>query len=111
MDPQPTTLHVAEWDGYGFRQPAERPPTVLALPHRSYRVRTATVDELLRLLAVGTDTGAWPPLVPNLVWDEGRWCVAAEVDCMSTYVGTALEPDLDAAGLEWAEVTPHDRVA
>lgn len=58
------------------------------------------------------DEEGWPRLVPNLVWAEERWCIAADIDCMSTYIGSDVPlPDLDALGVEWVAVQAAHRVS
>ena len=111
LQPQGASVWIGEWDGYGFRTPDQQAPH-LTLNRRGYRVRAAARDEALSLMT-SHDAEGWPTLVPNLVWAaDGGWCVGADVDCMSTYVGTSLPlPDLDALGLEWVPVGPGDRIS
>lgn len=111
LQPRAALLWLGEWDGYGFRAPDQRVPH-LTLDRRGYRVRAAPRDDALRLMT-SHDAEGWPALVPNLVWtDDGGWCVGADVDCMSTYVGTSLPlPDLAEQGLEWVPVAAGDRIS
>jgi hypothetical protein len=109
--PETARVWIGEWDGYGFRTP-NKLATHVTLNKRGYRVSGHVRNEALHLMA-SVDADGWPRLVPNLVWAaDGGWCVGADVDCMSTYVGASLLlPDLDALGLEWVPVAAGDRVA
>jgi hypothetical protein len=90
------------WEGYGN---IEAPPTAgrLEMPNRSMLLFRGPIDAWL--------AGAADPVSqsPSLWWPEDRtWCVATDVDLMTTYVGATVEcidAVLVAPGLEAAPVT------
>jgi hypothetical protein len=102
-------VDVAEWDGWGFdREPMtlDEPLTVAGRGYRQQRLPAATAAQLAR----STDTQGWPLLAPNLVWTD-RWCLAADIDCMSTYVGTAGPQPALRTDLEVVPVSAEARVS
>lgn len=107
----PRRCWFAVWDGFGdLAVPAEGPPS-FAVPQRRLLLLGGTVR------AVGTSSlsmaGGWR--TPNLWWPEDRaWCVATEVDLMTTYVGgshACVRQLLDDPWLEAAAVEPSDGIA
>jgi hypothetical protein len=79
----------------------------LRLHNRTYAVWSMPLVEVLERLTADDE---WPSLVANLVWVPGEWCVAADIDCMSTYVGTERLPHLDAQFEVWP-VPPDARAS
>ncbi len=103
-------VDVAEWDGYEPRPRDQGSEGVLTVHSRGYRHRRLAVADLADLVSDVGD-GA-PQLVANMVWRPGHWFVTADIDCMSTYLGSSLAPaDLLTPGLERVEVGPADPVS
>jgi len=96
------------WEGWGCEEIQEIPAPMFEIPHRRMLLWTGPVT------AIATSLGGQSA---NLWWPGDRaWCVATEIDFMSTYVGGARaciealvsHPDLEAAvvaptdGITWA---------
>lgn len=111
LAPGARMVDVAAWDGYGFGDAGAADRPFIRVHSRSYRQRALPAVEAADLFRSNDEAG-WPRLVPNLVWRRDEWCLSADIDCMSTYLGTSNPPpDLDELGLEWVRVKPQDRVA
>ncbi len=57
------------------------------------------------------DREGWPLLVPNLVWLPREWQIAADVDCMSTYIGSSVPFALDPDDFEMVTFSPDDPIS
>ncbi len=87
------------WQGWGD---AGLPRSVLALPNREYLLIRGPVElAAANLAAEPAEQSA------NLWWPDDRaWCVATDVDLMSTYVGGSAACLADLAALDGLEVLP-----
>lgn len=96
----PQRCWFCSWTGFGGT--TERGAEVV-LPGREYFLSSGSIDE--------TTSFENPP---NLWWPEDRaWCVASEIDLLTTYLGGSHEcihALLDADGLEVFAVSAEDRV-
>jgi hypothetical protein len=107
----PQRCWCAVWDGYGGLVPAaERAPS-FEIPQRRMLLLASPVR------AVGTSSLQVGPCwqSPNLWWPDDRaWCVATEIDLMTTYVGGShgcVRAVLGHPAFEAAAVQPSDGVA
>jgi hypothetical protein len=100
----PDTCWYAVWEGFGG----------VSVPEEAARfdIPARTMFLLRGSVATIADAPAldgWEQR-PSLWWPDDRaWCVATEIDFMTTYVGgsaTAMAALLSLPGLEIAEVTP-----
>ena len=96
------------WDGYGFVASGDRVPRLPA-PGRSYLLLRGEVG----LAAANLAPEPWEQSA-NLWWPaDRRWCVATDVDLMSTYVGGSVrlvDQLLTGPGLEAWPAEPEDPV-
>jgi len=99
----------AVWEGYGALGLAAVAKTV-AMPSREMLLLTGPLSKAAR---VSMEEGAWEQS-PSLWWPGDRaWCVATDVDLMTTYVGgsrACIDAALAAPGLEVWEVRDNQRV-
>jgi hypothetical protein len=96
----------AVWEGYGALALSQVARTV-AMPQREMQLLTGPLSQAARV----SMEDATLEQSPSLWWPADRaWCVATDVDLMSTYVGgsrACIDAVLAAPGLEVWEV--HDR--
>ncbi|WP_432486128.1 hypothetical protein [Kineococcus esterisolvens] len=99
----------AVWEGYGCLALAPVAQTVL-MPQREMLLLTGPLSQAGW---VSMETDPWEQS-PSLWWPADRaWCVATDVDLMSTYVGgsrACIEAVLAAPGLEAWEVSQRQGV-
>ena len=83
----PSTCWFGVWEGYGDAPAVTRTVPLIAMPQRRM--------VLLRgpLSAAGSAFSGWGwPDSASLWWPDDRtWCVATDIDLMSTYVGASAE--------------------
>ena len=105
----PGRCWFAVWDGWGALEPGVTEAPAFEIPHRRLFLLTGPSTAVRQSL----ETPPWWQS-PTLWWPDDRaWCVATEVDLMSTYVGgtraciaeLARHPDLEAV-----EIQPSDGV-
>jgi hypothetical protein len=106
----PDDCHFGRWAGFGFDAAAlQQVPQLLLRGGHDVVVVRGTVDDAVRNLAPEPHEQS-----ANLWWPEDRaWCVATDIDLMSTYVGgsTACVAELlGTPGLEAAPASPDDAV-
>lgn len=118
--PAPTTAALADvlnrcsnvdrvmyalWTGYGNLHIAAA--DMIELPNRPMYLVSGSIDD-------ATEPFAIPGRTANLWWASDRqWCVATDIDLMSTYVGASrhcTQAILDHDGLEALPVTPDQRI-
>jgi hypothetical protein len=105
----PERCWFAVWDGYGSLGLPDGQSPSFDIPRRSMLLLTGPVS------AVRTSVSADPFWqTPNLWWPDDRaWCVATEIDFMSTYLGgtrRCLEELVGDQGLEAMIVSPADGI-
>lgn len=106
----PEVCYFAVWDGWGALHPGLpwNDTVRLHLPDRDYYLLRGTIDAA----AKSVSPTYWQS--PSLWWPSDRaWCVATEVDLMSTYVGGAIDcidRILHDPRLEAWPATPDDRI-
>ena len=106
----PEDCWFGRWDGFGFDDAAlaGAPRLRLAGSRDVVLVRGAVVDAVRNLAPEPHEQSA------NLWWPADRaWCVATDVDLMSTYVGgsaACIAEVLAAEGVEAAPAQPEDAV-
>ena len=98
------------WTGFGYDGPDLRATPRLPLPRaRDVVLVRGTVDDAVRNLAPEPSEQS-----ANLWWPADRaWCVATDIDLMSTYVGgseACVAELLSAPGLEVLRAQPAHRV-
>lgn len=102
----PEDCRFGRWHGFGYDAPAA--PT-LALPDRAFWLVRGAVGDAARNLAPEPHEQS-----ANLWWPADRaWCVATDIDLLSTYVGgssACIAALLAAPGLEAAPAAPGDPV-
>ncbi len=95
----------ALWDGYGGIEIASA--DLIELPHRPMKVITGAIADATRPFGIVGRTA-------NLWWAGDRqWCVATDIDLMTTYVGARAEcirEIIDSDALEAFSVTSDQRV-
>jgi hypothetical protein len=107
----PQRCWFAVWDGFGDLAVPEQDAPSFAVPQRRMLLLSGAIG------AVGTSslgvTPGWQS--PNLWWPDDRaWCVATEIDLMSTYVGGSrgcVQAILGHPQVEAAAVEPSDGIA
>jgi hypothetical protein len=83
----PESCWFAVWEGYGALRPDVRDAPWFRLPHRKYHLFHGPIEALLMPCEP-----AWWDQTANIWWPADRtWCVATEVDLMSTYVGGSTD--------------------
>jgi len=105
----PARCWFAVWEGFGALAVPKGSAPSFEVPHRRMLLLTGSVT------AVGTSLCREPFWQsPNLWWPDDRaWCVATEIDLMTTYVGGSrrcVQAVLDRPELEVAIVEPADGV-
>jgi len=104
----PGECFFAVWEGYGGLAVPPVARTVL-MPRREMRLLTGPLSQAAR---VSMETGFEQS--PSLWWPADRsWCVATDVDLMSTYVGGSrecIDAVVAASGLEAWAVDERQRV-
>ena len=105
----PDDCWFGRWDGFGFDADRLADVPRLRLPGRDLvLVRGAVADAVLNLAPEPSEQSA------NLWWPADRaWCVATDIDLMSSYVGgsaACIADVLAAPGLETAPASPEDPV-
>lgn len=107
---RPQRCWFAVWDGFSGMYPAVRSGPIFTLPHRQFHLFQAPIDAI--------ETSFSPPpftISANLWWSDDRsWCVATEIDLVSTYVGGSAEAIAALASapeLEIDLVEPSDGVS
>jgi len=101
----PERCWLAVWDGFGAAAVPLDAAAAFEVPHRRMLLLAGATG------AVGTTSLCMEPLwqSPNLWWPDDRsWCVATEIDLMSTYVAGSQRcvralvehPALEAAAVE-----------
>lgn len=105
----PGECFYAVWEGFGALALMPVAATV-AMPGREMLLLTGPLSQARR---VSMETGSWEQS-PSLWWPADRaWCVATDVDLMSTYVGgsrACIQAVLAAPGLEAWEVSDRQGV-
>jgi len=101
----------AVWDGFGASALDDATAARVQMPQRPMLLATGPLSQAAR---VSMEAPPWDQS-PSLWWPADRaWCVATDVDLMSTYVGgsrACIDAVLAAPGLEVWEVPDSQRVS
>ncbi|GEM35473.1 hypothetical protein NN3_64800 [Nocardia neocaledoniensis NBRC 108232] len=110
----PGRCWLAIWEGYGDLDPRWRTAPSFDLPGRLMHLLAGPVAAAAFPLNDRPGAEPFRNLHPNLWWPADRaWCVATDVDMMTTYVGgsvAAIEALTGDPGLEALAATADDRV-
>lgn len=95
----------ALWNGYGDMRAEQA--DLIELPARSMHLVVASIDDATEPFGISGRTA-------NLWWPSDRqWCVATDIDLMSTYVGASencIQTIIDDGALEAWRVTHDQRI-
>jgi hypothetical protein len=95
----------ALWNGYGGMHIADA--EMIELPHRPMYLIAGSIED-------ATEPFGIPGRTANLWWpSDQRWCVATDIDLMTTYVGggaNCIEAIINSDALEAMPVTSDQRV-
>ncbi|GAA1655195.1 hypothetical protein [Actinoplanes couchii] len=102
--------HYAAWEGSGALAVPEKGTARLDMPGRSMLLLHGPLADAA---TVSTDFAPFQNS-PNLWWPDDRaWCVATDIDLMSTYIGASaacIAEILAAPGLETWPARPDDPI-
>lgn len=105
----PNLCWFAVWEGFGYLKPEVYSAPQLALPGRNMFLFNAPIGAMTASFSMPDWFQSF-----NLCWPDDRsWCVATEIDFMSTYIaGTqaAIEEILNLSVLEAHKAEPSDGV-
>lgn len=105
----PEQCWFASWDGFGASRLRPGDAPTFEIPNRGFFLLAGPIRAAQTSLC---EPPFWQS--PNLWWpDDHAWCVATEIDFMSTYIGASQEciDELVAQdGLEVAAVLPSDGI-
>ena len=101
----PGRVMYALWNGYAEMPVADT--VLIELPNRSMHVITGSIEDAIRPFGI-------PGRTANLWWATDRqWCVATDIDLMTTYVGASthcVEAIVSSDALEALPVTSDQRI-
>lgn len=109
----PDRCWFAVWDGFGDLRPGVQSAPAFDLPHRRLHLFSGAVEAIETSFCGVSD---WPRYQSaNLWWpDDHAWCVATEIDFVTTYIAGTHEAVTTVVGdtaLESDVVEPSDGVS
>jgi hypothetical protein len=105
----------AVWEGFGYLTDVARSAPVFEIPARRFHLFYAPLEALEQSFSAPPFNDDVFHQTANLWWpDDQAWCVATEIDFMSTYVGAteeAAEEIIKHSVFEAERVEPMDSVS